>query len=179
MQTQMKKKKTIHVVIEADVDPAKDQAFRKFMKAACEFRPRHILIDSTPQDVLREFNENVLRLVQMTRKRKPKRFAETSVPASDLSQLGGFLAEVAAAVRVEVDASAEAMKARRRRTEDACWGLTGGVVNSLDAVSPTAQVAELAMKSGASMSKYGELKRAAEQRSIERKRTQHKKQRKG
>jgi ParB-like chromosome segregation protein Spo0J len=46
---------------------------------------------------LREFNEKILRLVQMTRGHKPKRFAKTSVHASDLSQLGRFLEEVAAA----------------------------------------------------------------------------------
>jgi ParB-like nuclease domain len=67
---------------------------------------------------LREFNEKILRLVQMTRGHRPERFAKTSVPASDLSQLGRFLAEVAA-VRVEVDASAEVMKAEHAQLSDA------------------------------------------------------------
>jgi hypothetical protein len=52
-----------------------------------------------------EFNEKILRLVQMTRGRKPERFAKTSVPTSDLLQLGRFLEKVAAA--------SEAMKAER------------------------------------------------------------------
>jgi hypothetical protein len=46
---------------------------------------------------LREFNEKILRLVQMTRGRKPERFDKTSVRASDLSQFGRFLEKVAAA----------------------------------------------------------------------------------
>jgi ParB family chromosome partitioning protein len=59
-----------------------------------------------------EFNEKVLRLVQMTRDRKPERFAKTSVPVADLSQLGRFLTEVAAAsgARAELDVSAETTK---------------------------------------------------------------------
>jgi hypothetical protein len=44
---------------------------------------------------LQEFNGHVLRLLQMTSKAKPERFAKTSVNAADLSQLGRFLAEVA------------------------------------------------------------------------------------
>ena len=59
---------------------------------------------------LREFNEKILRLVQMTRGQRPKRFAKTSVQASDLSQLGRFLAEVAA--------SAEAMNAEHAQLSD-------------------------------------------------------------
>ena len=69
-----------------------------------------------------EFNEKVLRLVQMTRDRKPERFAKTSVPVAGLSQLGRFLTEVAAVAsdaRVEVDASAEMMKADHAQLSDA------------------------------------------------------------
>ena len=65
-----------------------------------------------------EFNEKVLRLVQLTRGQEPQRFAKTSVHASDLSELGRFLAEVAA-MRVEVDASAEVMKADHAQLSDA------------------------------------------------------------
>ena len=73
----------------------------------------------TAKDIaLREFNEKMLRLIQMTRGHKPKRFAKTSVEVADLSQLGRFLAEVAAA-RVEVDASAEVMKADHAQLSDA------------------------------------------------------------
>jgi hypothetical protein len=46
---------------------------------------------------LREFNEKILRLVQMTRTNKPERFAKTSVSVTNLSQLGRFLEKVAAA----------------------------------------------------------------------------------
>jgi ParB-like chromosome segregation protein Spo0J len=70
---------------------------------------------ANPKDIaLCEFNEKILRLVQMTRGHRPERFAKTSVHASDLLQLGSFLTEVAAGAsgaRVEVDASAEAMRA--------------------------------------------------------------------
>jgi ParB-like nuclease domain len=44
---------------------------------------------------LDEFTGHVLRLLQMTKKAKPERFAKTGVNASDLSQLGHFLTEVA------------------------------------------------------------------------------------
>jgi hypothetical protein len=67
----------------------------------------------TARDIaLREFNEHTLRLVQMTRGHKPERFAKTSVWVSNLLHLGSFLSEVAAAARVEVDASADVMKAK-------------------------------------------------------------------
>jgi hypothetical protein len=47
-----------------------------------------------------EFDVHVLRLVQMIRGgREPARFIKTSVPGSDLSKLGRFLAEVAEAVK--------------------------------------------------------------------------------
>jgi hypothetical protein len=46
---------------------------------------------------LDEFTGHVLRLLQMTNKAKPERFAKTSVDALDLSQLACFLTEVAAA----------------------------------------------------------------------------------
>jgi hypothetical protein len=76
---------------------------------------------ASPKDIaLCEFNEKILRLVQMTRGHRPERFAKTSVHASDLLQLGDFLTEVAAAARgarVEVDVSAEAMKAEHAGAE--------------------------------------------------------------
>jgi hypothetical protein len=52
---------------------------------------------------LREFNKETLRLVQVTRGRKPERFAKTTVPVPHLSQLGRFLTEVAAASGARVD----------------------------------------------------------------------------
>lgn len=70
---------------------------------------------------LREFNEKILGLVQLTRGQEPQRFAKTSVHASDLSELGRFLTEVAAAASgapVEVDASAEAIKAEHADAEE-------------------------------------------------------------
>jgi hypothetical protein len=68
---------------------------------------------------LREFNEKILRLVQLTRGHEPQRFVKTTVPFSVLSQLGRFLTEIAAVsgARVEVDASAEAMKAEHADDE--------------------------------------------------------------
>jgi hypothetical protein len=74
----------------------------------------------TASDIaLHEFNGHVLRLLQMTNKAKPGRFTKTSVHAPDLLQLGRFLAEVADAMRVEVDASAETMKAEHANPSDA------------------------------------------------------------
>jgi hypothetical protein len=55
---------------------------------------------------LHEFNGHVLRLLQMTSKAKPERFAKTSVNAADLSQLGRFLAEVAGTHRAYAKAAA-------------------------------------------------------------------------
>jgi DNA-binding GntR family transcriptional regulator len=56
----------------------------------------------------------------MTRDRKPERFAKTSVPVADLSQLRRFLEGVAAAsgARVDVDASAAATKAEHADAEE-------------------------------------------------------------
>jgi hypothetical protein len=66
----------------------------------------------TARDIaLREFNEKILRLVQMTRGHKPGRFAKTSVPVSSLLHLCRFLTEAAAA------ASAEAIKAEHVEAE--------------------------------------------------------------
>ena len=56
----------------------------------------------------------------MTRGHRPGRFAKTSVHASDLLELGRVLKEVAAAAsgaQVEVDVSAEAMKAEHADAE--------------------------------------------------------------
>jgi ParB-like chromosome segregation protein Spo0J len=58
---------------------------------------------------LSEFNEKILRLVQMTDGHSPERFAKTSVHASDLSRLGRFLEKVAAA---------KAMKAEHAQPSD-------------------------------------------------------------
>ena len=44
---------------------------------------------------LREFDGHVLRLLQMTGKSKPARFANTSVDVAELLRLSRFLAEVA------------------------------------------------------------------------------------
>jgi hypothetical protein len=44
---------------------------------------------------LREFDGHVLRLLQMTGKAKPARFANTSVDVAELLRLSRFLAEVA------------------------------------------------------------------------------------
>jgi hypothetical protein len=74
-------------------------------------KPEHKAV-TTKDIALCEFNEKVLRLVQMTRGHKPERFANTSVPASDLLRLGRLLEEVAAA------ASAEAMKAEHAQLSD-------------------------------------------------------------
>ena len=77
----------------------------------------------TARDIaLREFNEKILRLVQMTRGHKPGRFAKTSVPARNLVQLGRFLAEVADA------ASAEAMNTEQVQLSDAKHARSSEVV---------------------------------------------------
>ena len=83
-------------------------------------KPEH-KVATAKDTALREFNEKILRLVQMTRRQRPERFAKTSVPASDLLRLGRFLTEVAAAAsgaRVKVDASAEAIKAEHTDAEE-------------------------------------------------------------
>ena len=54
---------------------------------------------------LDEFNGHVLRLLQMTGKAKPGRFAKTNIAASHLLQLGQFLTEVAGAVEAGQAAS--------------------------------------------------------------------------
>lgn len=74
-------------------------------------KPEHRAV-AAKDIALREFNEKILRLVQITRGRKPERFAETSVHTSDLLQLGSFLEKVAAA------ASTEAMKAEHAQLAD-------------------------------------------------------------
>jgi hypothetical protein len=75
-------------------------------------KPEHKAV-AAKDIALREFDEKILRFVQMTRGHKPKRFAKTSVHTSDLSQLGRFLEKVAAA------ASTETMKAEHAQLSDA------------------------------------------------------------
>jgi len=58
---------------------------------------------------LQEFNGHVLRLLQITSKAKPERFAKTSVSAADLRQLGHFLAKVGTH-RAGINSKAEADK---------------------------------------------------------------------
>jgi ParB-like chromosome segregation protein Spo0J len=64
---------------------------------------------------LSEFNEKILRLVQMTHGHSPERFAKTSAQTSDLSRLGRFLEKVA---------TAKAIKAEHAQSSDPqhAWG---------------------------------------------------------
>jgi hypothetical protein len=55
----------------------------------------------SPDDIaLREFDGHILRLLQMTGKAKPDRFAKSGVPPDDLVRVGEFLVKVAAVKRV-------------------------------------------------------------------------------
>lgn len=54
----------------------------------------------SPDDIaLREFDGHICRLLQMTHKAKPARFAKTGVHADELAQLGEFLLKVASEMR--------------------------------------------------------------------------------